>query len=146
MNSTLRVDQDIAYQQTGWGWLPSRWTNTTRNPPNRIINVTKLKVQDYSVDPPADAKDYQIDITPGMNVRESTLNESGAGPPCHHHEFHVGPDGHWNKVVNGVEQRSVGSWRHWLGVLLTGSVVLMSAFLFYWRASRRKAARLPNVS
>jgi hypothetical protein len=145
VNKTLRVDQDVTYQQTKWGWLPDHWVTTTRDPPNKIIGVAKLKVQEFIVDPAVEAKDFQVEIRPGMNVRESTLHQSASGLSLSHRSFRVGPDGHWNEIVNGVGQRFAWSWRQWLGLVLAASVALVVGLFVYRRAAVRKPTRQATV-
>jgi hypothetical protein len=145
-NTILRSDVDISYKETKAGWLPSHWTCTFRNPPNnQLIDVTKLRIAEYSIDPPKDAADFTIEITPGMNVRDSTFHESKTGVGFEHHRFHIEPNGRWSELTNGVEQRLAWSWRAWSGLLLTVSVALALALLVYRSTSRRRSTRHPAV-
>ncbi len=67
MNDKLRTDVDITYQQTSHGWLPLRWVGTVRDHHGRqLINVTRLRVEEFSINPAVTDADFQVEIKPGM--------------------------------------------------------------------------------
>jgi len=146
VNDNPMVDIEVTYQQTPQnGWLPLRWTATVRQG-NQPIRVARLRVQEYTMDPPIDDAVFRPEIKPGMIVHETIFEDperivkqpAGYRPPTK--SYRVGPDGAWNQVVNGVEVKS----RAWLWYTLGGFAVVATAALAFWYARyRRRTIRPP---
>lgn len=142
VNDKPLTDIEVTYQQTPHGWLPLRWTGTTRERGKRIINVTRLRVQEFIVDPPVADADFQPVVKPGMNILEDTYEdpekvEGQPGPGYTRKIYHVGPDGRWNEVVNGAEQKS----KRWLWYGVGIPLAAVSALLFWYARRRGRRSR-----
>ena len=138
------IDLDIAYQQSSHGWLPERWTGTTRIN-GVVVNVTRQRVQEFVIDPTATDADYQIEARPGMVILEDDFNDPGKeqfGPGFRRKLFRVAADGSWQEIINGVEQPAEGpcSWlrRHWVGLTLALLAALLAVAGWYWLARPRR--------
>ncbi len=142
VNDKLRLDCEITYQQTPQGWLPLRWTGTTVRNGDQVINVTRLRVQEFSIDPPVEDAAFRPEIKPGMNILETTFEDPEkiqSHPPGYRLPtkfYHVGADGSWNEVVNGVEYKSHRWLWYGLGGFVAIAVVAALGF-WYWRRRQR---------
>jgi hypothetical protein len=139
-NDKVRVSIEITYQQTSHGWLPLKWTGTTRDSRGQQpINVTRLTVQAINVEPVVTDKDFQPDVKPGMYVSETIhedLDAFGSSPLSLKKTklYHVAADGSWNQVLDGVENKS-GSW-YWYGAGGVIVAVAMAAIVFRYLRRR----------
>jgi hypothetical protein len=150
VNDKPIIDIEIVSQQTSHGWLPLRWTGTTRRR-DQPINVTRLRVEQFAADPPVDDTAFKPNVKPGMNIVEMTYEDPeklGNQPPGFRFPsktFHVAPDGDWNEVVNGVEQQN----HPWLWYALVGLLALLAAAVGVWyvrhRRPQRGGATMPAV-
>jgi hypothetical protein len=142
------VDLEITYQETKQGWLPQRWTGTTRNQKGIVLNVTRQRVKEFVIDPAASDADYRLEAGPGMIILEDDYDspkEAQTGPGFRRKTFRVAENGSWKElvIVNGAEQPSEEqvSWirRHWLGLGLglLGALLLGAGGLWVVRRRRR---------
>jgi hypothetical protein len=147
LEGVLTVDLAITYQETSYGSLPLTWVGITRKAPDKIVNVTRLRVQELSADPPLTNADFEVEARPGMNILEDTLDVPGKvdnAPGFERTYYHVGEDGRWNPVVGGV----VGKLPWWRWYYLAVPALAAGVGLVLWRLLRRRrqARTGPSVS
>jgi hypothetical protein len=137
-NEKPLVDEEVSWQATPQGWLPQRWTRTTWMQ-DRIDGVSRLEVVDFEADPAVTAADFRVSIEPGMDVRETTIGNSGRVSDGGTKVFRVRADGGWNEVVNGVEIPS----RSWAPFYWGAALAAVVLGLVLWHLRRRARGRTP---
>jgi hypothetical protein len=148
MDGKLLTDLEVTYQQTSHGWLPQRWVGTTRNYTNgQLINVTRLRVQEFAIEPEVTDTDFRIEIKPGMVI----LEDDFAAPKAEQDTlgkkrkfYRVAPDGKWLEIGQSSGSPSVSLWRRWL--IPAGIVaVLVLGFLLVrrWKAGPGRRSPAP---
>jgi hypothetical protein len=140
------IDLEITYQETKQGWLPLKWTGTTRSPDGTVVNVTRQRVAEFVIDPTASDADYRLAARPGMIVWEDDYDapqEVQSPPGFRRTTFQVAENGSWKEIAGGVgqpsEQQPLWVRRHWLGLALGALAVLLVGAGALWAIRRRKA-------
>jgi hypothetical protein len=124
----------LTYQETAQGWLPSRWTRTSRKPGEQPRLDRRVRIERLVLSPPTSVDDFRVALRPGMEVsRPENL-------------YKVGDDGTLIPVYgdeNPGEGGVVGpiwDWLARLGWVGVGGIVLAAVLLggLTWYRWRRR--------
>ncbi len=103
---------DIDYQQTPQGWLPANWKHVLHDGSKQggILNMVRMRVAEFTADPPVADADFHIEARPGMRVRVFNYKEGSVmqDEDFMPKEYRVRPDGGWNEIVDGFERQAPG--------------------------------------
>lgn len=120
MNDKLLTDLDVSYQQTTHGWIPLSWVGITRDyTKGNLINVTRLRAQEFSFEPLVAESDFRVDVKPGMVILEDDFGspkvEQGSLRP-QRKSYQVATDGHWQEIGMQSGLPVASTWRRWLSL------------------------------
>jgi hypothetical protein len=113
------IDIDIAYQETGHGWMPMKWTWVYRDFGGKTRFIERMRVDEVAADVPCADDDFQVVLKPGMLVTRTEVTD--APDPLRGNEgitektFRVNDNGQLVEIVNGVEVKGWSSYA-WLVV------------------------------
>lgn len=149
-NGKLRTNKDVTYQQTSHGWLPLSWVGTTRDlNGRRLINVARLRVEEFTIEPAVTDTNFQVEIKPGMIINEDDYAASASEKNRLGYQrklYRVSAGGSWEEIGSRGEPLPNRARWGWLG-LLAVPVVAALAYLWWRRRNRRgKIGPAPAVS
>jgi hypothetical protein len=145
INDKLLTDAEIVYQQTSRGWLPQRWVGTTRDyTKGNIINLTRLNVQEFNIDPLVSDRDFQVDIKPGMliSVTEYTPLSQTNQLGIQRTMYRVDANGHWREIGKESNSPLRSLWGRLLSLAAIIAVIALAYLL--WRRLRPGSGRCPT--
>jgi hypothetical protein len=144
MNDKLFTDVGITYQQTPHGWIPLRWVGSTRDYiDGHLINVTRLRIEEFTIEPEVMDADFRVEVKPGMVILEDDFEAPKAeqGPLGFQRKWYrVAPDGQWQEI----DQQSGAAlpqthWLRWLA--LAGIAAAIALGYLLWRRLRAGPGR-----
>jgi hypothetical protein len=145
LNDNVLTDVDIAYQQTPHGWLPLRWEGTVREQGRQLINVTRLRVAEFTVEPTVTDADFRVEAKPGMIILEDTYDlpeMQRNSPGVQRKNYRVGADGSWEEI--GAKGEPLPPRRQWAWFALL-AVPATIALAYVWRRRRSSCGKTGPV-
>lgn len=139
INDQLLTDVDITYQQTSHGWLPLRWVGTVYAHGRQLINVTRLRVDEFTIEPTVTDADFHVEAKPGMVILEDTFDLPGAernSQGFQRKNYRVAADGSWEEIGSKGEPLPPRHRWGWLALLAVPAAI---ALAYVWR--RRRSSR-----
>jgi hypothetical protein len=127
LNGRPFVDMAIKYKESPMGWLPASWKFSIFHSSGRLIFLEQLNVVSLQLAPTTTDADFELDLKPGMLLKETHFGGSSADQPglLNQEEkyFRVTDSGGLDEVTfSGSQERRVAV-RRWMylsfGLLIT---------------------------